>query len=71
MEAIMMVCNLVPKKFGGFETFLVELGRSCRGRGIRLGLMLAGEPIPSVAQTFQEMGVRWIAATGWMEPNGK
>ncbi len=59
IRSLLRVCDLVPKKFGSFERFLVGLGRLCRKRGVRLGLVLAGEPVPVVAAAFREHGIQW------------
>src|SRR5690348_3778540 len=59
MRSLLQVCDLVPKKFGSFERFLVGLGRTCRQGGVRLGLVLAGEPVPAVAAAFRENGIQW------------
>ncbi len=71
MEAVLMVCDLVPKKLGGFERFLIGFGRRCRETGILLGLTLAGEPIAEVAELLRREGVRWWVAAGWKAPSGK
>jgi len=61
----LLVCNLHPKKFGTFERYLIEMGRVCRDRAIRFGLMLSGEPIPMVADELRKVGAVWTAVSDW------
>ena len=60
-----MVCDIAPKHFGFVMRFLAELGRKASSEGIRMGLLLAGEPIPVVAEAFRSSGIVWWSLPDW------
>jgi glycosyltransferase involved in cell wall biosynthesis len=64
-------CNLIPNKTGAFERVLTELGRVHSEHGDRLILVLAGAPIPEVAEWFRQAGVEWRVLSGWSEAGRK
>jgi len=67
---VLFLCNLIPNKLGAFEAWLVALGREFQRSGDELVLVLAGEPIPAVAESLDEAGVRYRFIAGWGEEDG-
>jgi len=51
--------------------FLAQLGRKASSEGIRMGLLLAGEPIPLVADAFRNSGIAWWSLSDWKTEEDK
>ncbi len=62
---VLFFCNLVPRKQGSFEDVLSALGWEFKEHGDELVLVLGGEPIPQVAESFLDAGLRWHVISGW------
>ncbi|MDP6526563.1 MAG: glycosyltransferase family 4 protein [Kiritimatiellia bacterium] len=62
---VLFFCNLVPGKQGSFEDLLTALGWEFKRHGDELVLVLAGKPIPQVAESFLEAGLRWHVIPDW------
>ena len=71
LRSFLMVSDLVPRQFGGGTRFLTELGRRATARGIRMGMLLAGEPIPIIADAFKSAGIAWWSLPDWKPAEDK
>ena len=65
LRSFLIVCDLVPRQYGSGMKFLAEIGRKASSEGIRMGLLLAGEPIPLVADAFRRSGIVWWSLPDW------
>jgi glycosyltransferase involved in cell wall biosynthesis len=71
LRSFLIVSDLIPRLFGGGIRFLTELGRKASVQGIRMGMLLAGEPIPLVADAFRSAGIAWWSLPDWKTQAGK
>ncbi len=65
LRSFLMVCDVRPRHFGAMMRFLVELGRKAASEGIRMGVLLAAEPIPVIADAFRTAGIDWWSLPKW------
>jgi glycosyltransferase involved in cell wall biosynthesis len=65
MQSLLLVCNLNPNKLGTFERYLVQMGLRCLQDRVRCGLVLAGEPIPPLAELLRAAEVEWWVIPNW------
>jgi glycosyltransferase involved in cell wall biosynthesis len=65
LRSFLFVNDLVPRHFGGGMRFIAELGRTARAQGIRMGILMAGEPIPLVAEAWRSAGISWWSLPDW------
>ena len=65
LRSFLYVNDLVPRQFGLGARFISELGRRAASDGIRMGILLAGEPIPMVAEAFRGAGIDWWSLPDW------
>lgn len=63
-------CNLVPVKTGAFEALLAAVGAEFAKAGDEFVAVFGGEPIPTVAQSLRQAGVRWHILAGWTDGTG-
>jgi glycosyltransferase involved in cell wall biosynthesis len=63
----LLFCNLVPRKNGSFERFLVELAVRFRQSDDTLVFAFAGEPVAQVAGALGAEGARWVVISGWSD----
>lgn len=67
MKSLLLVCHLNPRKWGTFEKYLAALADYGRQRGVRVGAVFSGEPIPAVADEFRAAGLEWFAVPDWSD----
>lgn len=65
MKSILIVCDLVPVKYGAFEHFLVGTARYAGERGVAVHYLFPGEPIAAVAADLRAAGVGWTVEPDW------
>jgi len=65
LRSFLLVSDLIPRYLGGGMRFFAALGRRSTEQGIRMGVLLAGEPAPSVADLFRESGITWWSLPDW------
>lgn len=66
----LLFCNLVPSKAGAFERLLGDIGRAASAQGDEFVPVLAGEPVPEVAEAWRRVGMRWRLIPGWDDAAG-
>ena len=62
--------NLVPDKYGTYESLLAGLADECRRCGDSFVPVLGGEPLPVVAGRFRAAGIEWRVVPGWTDAGG-
>src|SRR5271166_847384 len=65
LRSFLFVSDLVPRHYNGGMKFIAELGRKASSAGIRMGILLAGEPIPLVADAWRSSGIAWWSLPDW------
>ena len=65
LRSFLFVNDLVPRQFGQGTRFIAELGRRASSEGIRMGILLAGEPIPPIADAWRSAGIQWWSLPDW------
>jgi glycosyltransferase involved in cell wall biosynthesis len=65
LRSFLFVNDLIPRQFGAGAKFIAELGRRASATGIRMGILLAGEPIPAVADVWHRSGIVWWSIPDW------
>lgn len=64
---VLFFCNLLPRKQGSFERFLVELAARFRQGGDTVVFAFAGEPVPAVGDALRSAGACWEVIEGWSD----
>jgi len=64
---LLYLCNLVPRKLGAFEDFLVGIGEGMKAGGDEFVCIFAGEPCGEVAAKLSAVGVTWHTIPQWVD----
>lgn len=67
----LLFCNLVPRKRGGFEDFLLALGSLVGGTGGRLCIVFGGNPEQWFADALKARGISWRVLDGWTDGSNR
>ncbi len=62
---IMCFCNLVPRKLGAYENYLIALGRGLRDGGDTMITVFAADPAPAVIAALRDAGIAWHTIPRW------
>ncbi len=62
---ILYFCNLIPRKPGAFENFLIALGRYLHEAGDSLAVVFAAAPPPQIAAELRDADVSWHVIPRW------
>jgi glycosyltransferase involved in cell wall biosynthesis len=66
-----LFANIVLRKLGAYEELLVEVGAEFARHRDEFVLVLAGEPIPALAERLRAASVRWHVVEGWTAADGR
>lgn len=69
MRSFLIVSDWVPRQCASGLRFMTELGRQSKAQGVRMGLLLAGEPIQAIAEAFRGEGIVWWTLPKWKVGN--